>query len=49
VCEIEIERMSEESQMHVMIGAGWRTRGREIRDLVIDYIKKANEIRRRYT
>ena len=48
-CELEyVESMEEEWQMNVLIGIGWRKKGREIREIVLEYIRKAYEIRRRY-
>ena len=42
------ESMDEEWQMNVMIGVGWREQGREIREIVLEYIRKAYEIRKIY-
>jgi hypothetical protein len=48
-CELEdIERMNEEWQMNILIGVGWRKKGKEIREIVLKYIMKAYEIRKRY-
>src|ERR1700722_6742460 len=49
-CELEyVESMDEEWQLNILIGIGWRGIEREIRDIVIEYIRKANEIRNKYT
>jgi hypothetical protein len=42
------ECMDQEWQLNVMIGVGWRKQGREIREIVLDYIRKAYDIRKRY-
>ena len=42
------ESMDEEWQMNVLIGVGWRKKGREIREIVLEYIRKAYDIRKRY-
>ena len=48
-CEVnEIVRMEVEEKMQILIGIGWRKKGKEIRRRVVDYIKRANEIRKRY-
>ena len=38
--------MSEEDQLQILIGIG--TKEEEIRDIVLDYMKKAYEIRKNY-
>jgi hypothetical protein len=43
-----IESMQEEWQLQVMIGVGWREGGKEIRRIVLEYIKKAYEVRKNY-
>ena len=41
-CELEyVESMEEEWQLNVLIGVGWRKEGKEIREIVSDYTKKA--------
>ena len=40
--------MDEEWQLNILIGIGWRKKGKECRNIVLDYIKKANEIRRKF-
>jgi len=48
-CELEYaESMGEEWQMHVLIGIGWRKQGTKIRKIVVEYIRKANKIRKDY-
>ena len=48
-CELEyVENMNEEWQLNVLIGIGWKNKGKEIREIVVEYIRKANEIRNRY-
>ena len=45
-CELEyVEEQEEEWQLNVLIGLGWRKKGKEIREIVLEYIRKANEIR----
>ena len=49
VIELEdIEKMDEEWQLEVLIGVGWKNKGKDIRKIVCEYIKKAYEIRNRY-
>jgi hypothetical protein len=49
-CQIEyIEYMNEEWQLNILIGIGWRNKEKEIREIVVEYIRKANAIRKRYT
>jgi hypothetical protein len=43
-----IESMEDEWQLNILIGIGWRKKSKEIREIVLDYIKKAYEIRERY-
>ena len=43
-----VENMDDEWQMNVLIGVGWRKQGIEIKRIVLEYIMKANEIRKRY-
>ena len=48
-CKIaNIEYMDEEWQFHILIGVGYRDRNKEIRKIVINYIKEANKIRKQY-
>jgi len=48
-CELEyVENMNEEWQINILIGIGWKEKGKEIREIVLEYMKKANEIRNRY-
>jgi len=48
-CEIDnVERLDEEYQLQILIGVGLREKEREIREIVLDYMKKAYEIRKRY-
>ena len=41
--------MEKDKQLEILIGIGWRKKGREIRKIVLKYIRKAYEIRKRYT
>ena len=48
-CEIEyLESVDEDSQMNILIGIGWRKKSQQIREIVLDYIRKAYDIRKRY-
>ena len=48
-CEIDdIERLDEDSQMNILIGIGWRNKSKEIRKIVLDYMRKAYDIRKRF-
>ena len=48
-CELEaIERLSEIDQLQILIGVGWRKKEKTIRKIVLNYIKKAYQIRARY-
>jgi hypothetical protein len=48
-CELEyVEEMNEEWQLNILIGIGWRKQSKDIREIVIEYIRKAFEIRKRY-
>ena len=40
--------MSEEWQLQILIGIGWKSKEKEIRRIVLDYIKKAYEIRKKF-
>ena len=40
--------MDEEWQMNVLIGVGWRKKGVKIKKIVLEYIRKASEIRKMY-
>jgi hypothetical protein len=49
-CELEyIENMEKDKQLDILIGIGWRKKGREIRKIVLKYMRKAFVIRKRYT
>jgi hypothetical protein len=49
-CELEyIENMDEEWQLNLLIGIGWRNKEIEISEIVVEYIRNANEIRKKYT
>ena len=48
VCELEIDQMNEDSKLQVLIGIGWRNKEKEIRRIVLDYIKKASKIRKKF-
>ncbi len=43
---VAIEEMSEDDQLQILIGIG--TKEEEIREIVLDYMKKAYEIRSKY-
>ena len=48
-CElVEVEQMSEEWQLQILIGIGWKSKEKEIRRIVLDYTKKAYEIRKKF-
>ena len=47
-CEIDVAKEEEEHQIQILIGVGWRKKGKQIREIVLDYMKKAYEIRKRY-
>ena len=48
-CNLDyVENMNEEWQMNVLIGVGWKKKGKEIREIGLEYIRKAYEIRKRY-
>ena len=48
-CQLEYaETMDEDWQLDVLIGHGWKEKGKEIREIVLEYMKKANEIRSRF-
>ena len=48
-CELEyIERLDEDSQLNILIGIGWRKQSKQIREIVLEYIRKAYDIRKRY-
>ena len=43
-----IENMNEEWQLQFLIGVGWKRKRKEIRKIVMEYIKKAYDIRNKY-
>jgi hypothetical protein len=46
-CQLEnIERLDEDKQLDLLIGIGWRKKEKEIRNIVLEYICKALEIRK---
>ena len=47
-CEVDVAKEDEEHQIQILIGVGWRKKGKEIKAIVLDYMKKAYEIRKRY-
>ena len=49
-CEMDmnIERLEEEKQLNILIGEGGGKKGKDIRKMVVDYIRKANNIRKIY-
>ena len=40
--------MDEEWQIQILIGVGWKEKAKEIRQIVVEYIKKAFQIRKQY-
>ena len=49
-CRLEYaESMEENWQMNVLIGVGWKKENRKIREIVLEEIRKAYDIRKRYT
>jgi hypothetical protein len=48
-CELEhVESMDEEWQIQLLIGVGWREKNKRIRKIVLEYIRKAYNIRKKY-
>ena len=48
-CQLEyVEMMNQDRQLEIMIGTGLREKGKQIREIVLEYLKKANEIRNKY-
>ena len=48
-CQLEyVEFMDEEWQLHVLIGVGWRKKERKVREIVLEYMRKAYEVRKKY-
>jgi len=48
-CNLEyIENMDDEWQLNILIGVGWKEKGKQVREIVVDYLRKANEIRKKY-
>ena len=48
-CELDyVENMDEEWQLNILIGIGWRNKEMEIKNIVVEYILKAKEIRKKY-
>ena len=43
-----IENMDDEWQLNILIGVGWKEKGKQVREIVVDYLRKANEIRKKY-
>ena len=44
ISELEyVENMEEEWQLNLLIGIGWRKKNKEIREIVLDYLKKLGE------
>ena len=48
VCELEIDEMNEDSKLQILIGIGWRNKEKEIRRIVLSYIKQALKIRKKF-
>ncbi len=49
-CELEYaENMDEEWQLNLLLGIGWKNKEKEIKEIVAEYIKVANRIRKKYT
>ena len=48
-CDLRyVEEMDQEWQLNVLIGVGWGKQSKQIREIVIDYIRKAYVLRMRY-
>ena len=48
-CKLEyIENMDEDFQLNILIGIGWKNKEKETKKIVIESIRKANEIRNKY-
>ena len=43
----DIERRDEEDQLDILIGRGWKDKTQQIREIVLDYMNKADRERRR--
>ena len=43
-----IENMPDDWQIQFVLGVGWKEKGKEIRKIICQYIKKAYEIRNKY-
>ena len=46
--EVEIDQMNEDSKLQILIGIGWRKKEKEIRRIVLSYIKQALKIRKKF-
>ena len=47
-CKLDyIENMDEEWQLNILIGVGWRNKEQEIREIVLEYIRNAYNVRKR--
>ena len=46
--ECKLEYMDDERQLNILIGVGWKEKGKQVREIVVDYLRKANEIRKKY-
>ena len=44
----QIEQLDILSQLQILLGVGWREKREEIRKIVLEYMKKAYEIRKKY-
>jgi len=45
---VDVEQMDQDWQLQLLIGVGWKSKEKEIRKIVLEYIKKAYEIRKKY-
>jgi len=43
----DIERRDEDNQLDILIGRGWKDKSQEIREIVLDYMNKADKERKR--
>ena len=44
----DIEMMNNDWQLEILIGVGWRKSGKGIREIVLEYVRKAYMIRNKY-
>ena len=46
---LDVEQMDQDNQMQILIGIGWKDKEKQIRNFVLQYMKKAYEKRKIYT